>query len=262
MTNWARLYDSYGTAERVPVLLGQVESETEAGSRKEAWAELWDRLCLEGEATFSASFAALPRLVTLARRNPAALDLAEAIVRSAKRDHHRAQQVLVNHADVVAQLRDLVDRRLRSRPSDYLWGFRSLLAIKGQFHWSAVLDDFSDDFYHVPCPHCAVPVTVAIGGYGHYSAFRDWDRGDVDRRPLRPASPAELDGIGRWMHDTAVRDGQDRLADGIRYLFGRAECPRCAGVFCTADEYTAAHLPPAPCRLRNTRHGLVGPSPS
>lgn len=246
MTDWARLYDSQGTAERVPVLLARVESETDAGSRKEAWNELWDRLCVEGETAFDASFAALPRLVTLARTNPAALALSEAIVRAAMQDHHRGDLIFVEKADVVAELRDLVDRRLRSRPADYLGGFRTLLAIEGQFQWSAVIDDFGDDFYHLPCPHCAVQVTIAIGGYGYYSAFRDWDEGDVDRRDLRPASPAELDGIGRLMHDTAARDGQHRLADGITYLFGRAECPRCAAVFRVAGEYTAANLPPTP----------------
>ena len=86
-------------------------------------------------------------------------------------------------------------------------------------------------------------VTVAIGGHGCYSAIRDWDLGDVDRRPLRLASPVDLRGTGRWMYDTAVRDGQDRIADGITHLFGRAECPRCAAVFTVADEYTAANLP-------------------
>lgn len=50
--------------------------------------------------------------------------------------------------------------------------------------------------------------------------------------------------MGRWMYDLAVRDGQDRLAEGITYLMGRAECPRCASVFHVADEYAAANLPP------------------
>ncbi|WP_454337518.1 hypothetical protein [Streptomyces glaucescens] len=86
-------------------------------------------------------------------------------------------------------------------------------------------------------------MTVAISGYGRYSAIRDWHLGDVDRRGLRPASPESLSGIGRWMHETAVRDGQAVLADGIAHLFGQAECPRCASVFGIADEYASSHRP-------------------
>ncbi|MYV49406.1 hypothetical protein GT031_28575 [Streptomyces sp. SID2888] len=118
-----------------------------------------------------------------------------------------------------------------------------MLAAKGQYHWSAVLGDFTDDFYHLACPHCAVEVTIAIGDHGRYSAIRDWHQGDVDRRVLRQASPEGLSGIGRWMHETAVRDGHKALADGIAHLFGKGECPCCASVFNIAEEYTSANRP-------------------
>jgi hypothetical protein len=45
------------------------------------------------------------------------------------------------------------------------------------------------------------------------------------------------------MHETAVRDGQEALANGIANLFGNAECPRCASVFNIAGEYTSANFP-------------------
>ncbi|MEU9397570.1 hypothetical protein AB0D86_47320 [Streptomyces sp. NPDC048324] len=86
-------------------------------------------------------------------------------------------------------------------------------------------------------------VTIAIGDHGRYAAIGDWHLGDVDRRDLRPASAEALGGIGRWMHETAVRDGHEVLAEGITHLFGRAECPRCASVFKIADEYTSANRP-------------------
>ncbi|MFF3287237.1 hypothetical protein [Streptomyces sp. NPDC003023] len=86
-------------------------------------------------------------------------------------------------------------------------------------------------------------VTIAIGGHGRYSAIRDWHLGDVDRRDLRPASPEAISGVGRWMHETAVRDGEVLLADGIAHLFGRAECPRCAAAFGIADEYASSNRP-------------------
>lgn len=233
-----QVLDPLGTAGRVPALLDQVEHDEGA----EAWDHLWDALCLEGETVVPASFAALPRLVALGRRSPEALGLAGSIMRGALQDHG-ADDLLLKCTDVVAQLRKLLDQRLKSRPTNYLHAFRDLLAADGQYHWSAVLDDFTDDFYHLRCPCCDVKVTVAIGDYGRYSAIRDWHAGDTEKRELKPASPEDLVGTGRWIYDTAVRDGQDWLAKGLTYLFGRAECPRCASTFDIAAEYTAANLP-------------------
>ncbi|MER5570723.1 hypothetical protein ABT083_31765 [Streptomyces goshikiensis] len=222
----------------MPALLDQVEHTGSA----EAWDDLWDELCLEGETVVPASFAALPRLVALGQRSPEALSLAGSIMRGALQDHG-ADDLLLKCADVVVRLRMLLDQRLKSRPDDYLDAFRDLLAADGQYHWSAVLGDFTDDFYHLRCPHCDLEVTIAIGDCGRYSAIRDWHAGDVERRDLKPASPEALVATGRWMYDTAVRDDQDRLAHGLTYLFGRAECPRCASTFAIAAEYTAANLP-------------------
>ncbi|MFF1346408.1 hypothetical protein ACFVZJ_10460 [Streptomyces sp. NPDC058322] len=188
------------------------------------------------------SFAALPCLVHLASRSARARVLAGAIVRCAA-GGHGCDDLLAGCADVLAEFRSLLDRHLRSRPDDYLASFRDLVAVEGHYHWSAVLGDFSDDFYQVACPHCAVEVTIAIGGYGRYSAIRDWNLGDVDRRDLRPTSSDGLSGFGRRMHETAARDGEVVLADGIAHLFGQAECPRCASVFNIADEYASSNRP-------------------
>ncbi|MFE5208799.1 hypothetical protein [Streptomyces sp. NPDC056600] len=238
MVNWAQMHDCLGDVDRVPELLVRVEREDDA----EAWEELDLRLVLEDSMVFPASFAALPRLVRLAQRNARARSLAAVIVRCAA-GSHGCDALLEGCADAIDELRGVLDRHLRSRPDDYLVTFLGLLAAEGQYHWSAVVDDFADDFYEVACPHCAVAVTIAIGGYGRYSAIRDWDLGDVDRRDLRPAPAEELSGTGRWMHEKCVRDGQAALAEGITYLFGRAECPRCASVFSVADEYTSANCP-------------------
>ncbi|MGF1432575.1 hypothetical protein [Kitasatospora sp. LaBMicrA B282] len=238
MTDWTQVVDAHGASERVPVLLEQVER----AEALEAWDELWDRLCLHGETVSSASFAALPRLATLAPRSDRALELAGAIMRGVLQ-HHDGEALIEDCTDAIAALRELADQRLRTRPSDYHRVFCDLLALAGQYHWSAALEDLTDDFYTVCCPHCVVEVIVAIGDHGHYSAIRDWDLGDVERRALQPASTEELLDPGRWMHATAVRDGELRLAEGIRHLFGRAECPGCASVFGIAEAYTIANLP-------------------
>ncbi|MEV7188764.1 hypothetical protein [Kitasatospora sp. NPDC093102] len=238
VVDWTQMRDCYGDVDRVPELLERVEREDDA----EAWKELGYRLCLESDLVFPASFAALPRLVQLASSNPRARALAGTIVQCAAGEHGCDRQ-FADCADTIAEFCALLDLYLTSRPDDYPAAFLDLLAAKEQYHWSAGVGDFTDDFYHVACPHCDAEVTIAIGNYGRYSAIRDWNLGDVDRRDLRPASPEGLSGIGLWMYETAVRDGQEALASGIAYLFGNGECPRCASVFNIADEYTFANCP-------------------
>ena len=181
------MYDCYGDVDRVPELLARAEREDDAA----AWDELGYRLILECDLVFPASFAALPHLVHLASGSARARGLAGAIVRRAA-GSHGCDDLLAGCAEAIAEFRGLLDRHLRSRPDDYLASFRDLIAAEGHYHWSAVLGDFSDDFYQVTCPHCAVEVTIAIGGYGRYSAIRDWNLGDVDprRRPRRPRTGA------------------------------------------------------------------------
>ncbi|MGC0387644.1 hypothetical protein [Streptomyces sp. SAI-129] len=159
--------------------------------------------------------------------------------------HPDGEALLAGFPNEVDRLRELVDQRLRTRPADYNRLFGDLVVLAGRYHWSASLWDFTDDFYAVSCPDCEAEVTIAVGDYGCYAAIRDWDLGDIERRSLRPAQAEELRDPGRWMHATAVRDGQQRLAEGIRYAFGQAECPACASVFNIAEAHTAANLPPA-----------------
>ncbi|MFJ6486578.1 MULTISPECIES: hypothetical protein [unclassified Streptomyces] len=208
----------------------------------EAWTELGHRLVLERDLVSLAGFAALPQLMRLASGSTEARHLAGEIMERAA-GQHGGDDLLADSAQEIAEFGALLDQHLQSRPVDYPVTFRALLAVSEQYHWANVLGDFTDDFLDVACPHCAVEVTIAIGDYGRYSAIRDWNRGDVDRRDLRPAAAEELSGVGRWMRETAVRDGQAVLADGIAHLFGKAECPRCASLFSISDEYEAANRP-------------------
>ncbi|MFC8588441.1 hypothetical protein ACFUGD_28375 [Streptomyces sp. NPDC057217] len=197
MVNWAQMYDCRFDVDRVPELLARVEREYDS----EAWTELGYRLILEHDLVSPASIGALPRLVRLASESREARHLAGEIMERAA-SHHGSDELLAESADVIAEFGALLDRHLQSRPSDYLVTFRALLAVEEQYHWANVLGDFEDDFYDLRCPHCGVEVTVAIGGYGRYSAIRDWNLGDVDRRDLLPRPGEELTGVGRWMHAT------------------------------------------------------------
>ncbi|MGW6850222.1 hypothetical protein ACWGCK_15865 [Streptomyces virginiae] len=213
-----------------------------SASDAEAWKELGYRLVLEHDLVSPAGFAALPRLVRLASGNADARRLAGEIVERAA-GQHGCDELLEGCADAIVEFRGLLDQHLRTRPADCLTACRALLAVQEEYHGAAALGDFTDDFYGLDCPHCAVMVTIAIGNYGRYSASRDRDLGDVDRRDLRPAPTEQLSGVGRWMHEVTARDEENVLADGMLHLFGKAECPHCESVFSIADEYAAANRP-------------------
>ncbi|MFF2773897.1 hypothetical protein ACFVU3_03235 [Streptomyces sp. NPDC058052] len=238
MVAWERMRDCWFECDRVPVLLERVERDDAA----DAWDELGWRLVLEHDLVSPASFAALPRLVRLAPRSARARALAGKILGRAA-GHHGCDDLFAEHAGAVAEFREFLDRHLRSRPADYLVSFRALLAAEGEYHWAAVLDDFTDDFFPLDCPGCGARVTIAIGDHGRYSEVPGMDPDDAGRRGLRPAVPEDLVRTGRRMHEAAVRDGQAALADGILALFGQAECPACAAVFSVSDEYGAGHRP-------------------
>jgi hypothetical protein len=109
------------------------------------------------------------------------------------------------------------------------------LAFAGFTFWASISLDFTDEHYHLGCPHCAARLAIVIGDYGHYSAIRDHNDGDIRRVPLRRVRPEGLTGIGRWMHGVAAAGGDAVLADGLTYLFGRASCSICGSAFTIAD---------------------------
>ncbi|MFK0124368.1 hypothetical protein ACIQSP_13730 [Streptomyces nigra] len=236
MVDWAQMRDCWFDFDRVPELLERVERQADA----EAWRELGWRLVLEHDLVSPASFAALPRLVRLAPRSAEARGLAGKILERAA-GPHGCDDLLADCASAIAEFGVVLDRHLQSRPADYLVAFRALLAVEEEYHWANALEGFKDDIFGVDCPHCGVGVTIAIGDFGCYSQV--WDGDKETRRGLRPAVGEKLTGTGRWMHRITVRDGQKVLTNGITHLFGEAECPRCAGVFNVADEYTSANRP-------------------
>ena len=241
MIDWSTLHDAYGPAHAIPGLLDRA-----IGGDQEAIDRLWGRLCHQGTIT-PASIAALTQLADIAKTEDVgdwALDLAGAIA-SGLLQHHGADEEVARCAATLAELRAMAAARLRSGldGKTYLSRLRAMLAFDGQILWFEALDDFTDSFVTVACPHCDAPVTIAVGDYGCYSSIRDWNLGDVHQVELRLAVPYELIGTGRMLHESAVRDGQKRLAWGLTHLFGRAECPGCGSVFGIADEYAAAHAP-------------------
>ncbi|MER6190133.1 hypothetical protein [Streptomyces cyaneofuscatus] len=70
----------------------------------------------------------------------------------------------------------------------YLSRLRAMLASDGQILWFEALDEFTDSFVTVACPHCDAPVTIAVGDYGCYSSIRYWNlRMSTRSRSGRPS---------------------------------------------------------------------------
>nr|BFE58897.1 hypothetical protein GCM10020063_034230 [Dactylosporangium thailandense] len=246
--DWRSVQDlSGGSGVTVGRLLDGIEHHPTA----EAWDEIEHRLVVEAECWCSAGFAALPRLAELAQSGAEehqvrALRLAATIVRSLHRCHQ--------YDDIVragAQALTVLHRVARNRPTThtgqaFVAQLQDTLALAGYTFWATISLDFTDEHYHLGCPHCAVRLAVVIGDYGHYSAIRHYNDGDIHRVVLRPAAPGELTGIGRWMYDTADAAGETVLADGLTYLFGRATCSTCGSVFNVAEWLEAENGPSQP----------------
>ncbi|OPC76416.1 hypothetical protein B4N89_47285 [Embleya scabrispora] len=239
MTDWSRLHDFEGSADDIPVLLF---AKLAPHNRERAWRALHGRLCRD-ESVCPASLAALPLLWEVAvggsrEDRGAAVFLAGEIV-SAGRRIRCYDRVLDSHAARVAEMAVVADAHLadHAHQAHYVHLLCGLLALQGHLAWAWGLDDLTDAFLAVHCPHCGADVTIAVGDYGDYSAIRDWHRGDIDRRPLRPTVPGEMAPPGARLHAIAVRDGQASLARGLPYVFGTAQCPPCGRAFAIAPAF-------------------------
>jgi hypothetical protein len=250
--DWWSVQDHSGSpGVLVERLLGRLERRPDVG----VWKDLERRLVVEGECWCSAGFAVLWGLAGIARSGARpdrdrALDLAAAIVRSLHRNHEHDDLVRANrHA--LAALYCLAEDRLAtvtapSAASSLVQLMQDALGFAGYTFWATISLDFTDEHYHLDCPSCATRLAIVIGDYGHYAAIRQYNDGDIHRRPLTPAAPGQLTGIGRWMHGTATAGRDIVLANGITYLFGHATCSTCECRFPLADTYEAENSPTQP----------------
>ncbi|MGV9454097.1 hypothetical protein [Streptomyces sp. NPDC003635] len=244
MTDWFELSDAHGSAEGVPALLDRFEADPRG-----VWSELMDRLCPMLDTAFSASFAALPRLTEIAAgREPGertwVLFAAGPIVSCARRSVEGVA-ALGSHASEIAELARLTDESLRLPldMEDYVGLLQAALAFEGVEVWDEHLDNLVQGEYEVDCPHCGVNLFIVMGEEGFFSCSEDYALGEVERAPLGPADPAELEGVAGRLRDRALADGQSEVARRLPFLFGRAVCGDCGTGFAVADRVVANATP-------------------
>ncbi|MER7701789.1 hypothetical protein ABTX81_02650 [Kitasatospora sp. NPDC097605] len=248
MTDWSRLSHAYGSADDIPDLLDRIASAPTA----ELWNDLWSALCHQG-SVYPASFAALPWLAERSRcgdreQEVQAVHLAGAIMAGAivagTGQEHGAGDVRSLFAAETATLLEAVNRQLRAavNPADYVHLLESMLGFEGVHGWSEDLAwGIVTEEYRISCPGCEADLFIALGERGFFSTAEDYalSDDDVETRPLRPAAPAELDGIGRRLHELALADGRSEVAHVLTHVFGHATCPVCEADFPVADRIAA-----------------------
>ncbi|GAA1992694.1 hypothetical protein GCM10009738_86880 [Kitasatospora viridis] len=231
MTDWSQLKHAYGTAEDIPALFERIDTEP----NDEAWSDLWSRLCHQG-TVYPASFASLALLADLGaetgKDGDNALLLAGAIAAAADdetRDRHGAS---------IERLRTLAHARIRrpAEPALYVHLLQTAMALDGVPVWSSALEGLADGNVEAFCPECEMGVFVSIGETGYFSAVGDWEPGDPQGSPLRPAAPADLEGPARLLHAAASEAGADTVALALTYLFGDGTCGECGAEFSIAGQ--------------------------
>ncbi|MGW0964065.1 hypothetical protein ACWD4K_34840 [Streptomyces gelaticus] len=223
MTDWSTLTDACGSAEHVPGLLDQFEADPSG-----VWSELMDHLCPQLDTAFTASFAALPRLAEIASSaSPEAMGsvlLAAGAIAACSPGRAEPDRPLVVFADPIAVL-------------------QALLSFEGVEIWDRALDGLQTGEYEVDCPHCGVNMFVVIGHGDSFCCTDDYALQEVEKSPLEPARVQQLEELPRRLFTRALADGQEDLAHGVRYLFGRAACPDCGTDFSVAERVVAGWIP-------------------
>ncbi|MEV0899077.1 hypothetical protein [Actinoplanes sp. NPDC049802] len=183
MIDWGSVRDARGdSGVVVERLLDRLKLQPDAA----LWNELDRRLIVEDECFFAVGFAALPTLSQLAQagdteQRDRALDLAAVITRTLHRNHEDDRLVRAI-PDVLAVLHRLARARVATCTGPTLVRrLQGTLAFAGYTFWASISLDFTDEHYHLDCPHCPARLAIVIGDYGHYSAIRDYNDGDVRR---------------------------------------------------------------------------------
>ncbi|MEU8679343.1 hypothetical protein [Streptomyces sp. NPDC048560] len=133
----------------------------------------------------------------------------------------------------------LLDEHLRvaADRSEYVYLLEDVLSFEGVAGWSEDLAwGLTNEEYEISCPGCAAGLFIVLGERGFFSTSGDYalSDDDMETKPLLPADPVGLTGIGRRLHDVALADGQDQVANMLTYVFGEAICPDCEAHFSVA----------------------------
>ncbi|KAK1184333.1 hypothetical protein B7755_043260 [Streptomyces sp. NBS 14/10] len=174
----------------------------------------------------------------------AALHLAGAVLVQADQ-RYETRKPRHQHAPEVGRLLAASNRwrQATADRNDYCHLLEAVLNLEGDIHWAEdLMWGIAGEEYELECPDadgCAA-VWVIIGERGFFSASEDDALcDDADTRPLHPAAPRILDGLGRRLYELALSDGHEDVAHALTYAFGEATCPQCERRFSVVGQVVA-----------------------
>lgn len=229
MTDWAKLQHAFGPASDIPDRLAQLKP---GPSYDQTWFDLWSCLCHQG-SVYSASFAALPTLLHLAKGWPvparlSPLALAAAIVDA---DFTAGGARLRGLEDTVEGLRSVASESLAAKgltPEDFATLLDCIQSFERHGRFGNTLKYLASGEVPGECPACDHPLYFVIGKYGFFcTADYGIFNPSVRRMPILPAVATELQGSAKWLYETAERAHQTEIANWTLYLAGATICPSC-----------------------------------
>ena len=130
---WYQLDEAHGSAREIPGLLAHAPVERRPSRRADTiWFELWSSLCRQGD-TYSASYAAVPHLVRIARLpafkyryDPLLLIASIELARLEHRGPAIPDDLVDDYLQAVAEARELAEARV-----DRAWDDESWIALAG-----------------------------------------------------------------------------------------------------------------------------------
>ena len=169
---WGELRHAYGEASDIPELLEQAKTAPpSAGLRSEPWFALWSALCHQYDV-YTASYAAVPHLVAIARMKPLAERVeAMALIGSIESCRHRDDMPSIpsdleaGYFTALGETASLVLECLAADwgESDYRVLLGTLVIARGEYKLGSAIYELEEE---VECPGCEA--TFKARGYELY----------------------------------------------------------------------------------------------
>jgi len=227
--DWADLQCAYGSAERVPELLGRAE---DAGADfGPAWDDLWSYLCHQG-TVYSASYAALPLLAAMClRQEPRGYMVPLQMVGSilASNDAPEgAEEMRDQYAKDVGELRVIAERcvKLADDDGEFIYGLETLAAFEGRGVWSRTLSYLADGEVPLDCIVCGEDLLVQIEEVPATVTCWDGSQAPTTAKPAEDLGPME-----ERLISLAHANNRPLVAAKLRQMFGTVICPECHAEF-------------------------------
>ena len=128
-------------------------------------------------------------------------------------------------------------------PEAFIDRVHSMLTFEDSAVWSLRLFELIDGEIEIECPVCWAAMTVHLDEPGFFTCTSGYPLDRVTKRPLTPAKPERMTGLGARLHQLALDGRQSTIARQLTYLFGRATCTENGHEFTPADALEKASMP-------------------